>query len=56
MDYKTYDQYLEEYVGEEWNDEIEDDEEDRDITEQEIEEIETRHLSPLQKFFWRNRK
>ena len=57
MNYKSYDQYLEDCIGEQWDDEepITTDEQDGIITEREIEEIETRHLSPLQRFFWRNK-
>ena len=46
--YSSYDQWDDE------EDSITADERDRDITEREIEEVETRHLSPLQRFFWRH--
>ena len=41
MNYKTYDQYLEEYVGEQWDDE-EGDEDEKDFIEQKAKEIERR--------------
>ena len=58
MWYRTYDEYLEKYIGEIWDDEEEEvsqEERDKIVTDRMIEEIGTRHLSPLQKFFWKYR-
>ena len=57
MWYDTYDRFLEEYVGEKWDDETNEKDEDNIVednwvTDEEVEEIETRHLSPIQRFFY----